>query len=286
MKTTMQLSFFSDRYCEPGEGRIPVASIGFNRGYAAFDFLKVLAGRPFVADRHVERFFRTMRLLRLTIPQGPDEVRGIVEQLAAQGDGSAFGLKLFAVPTTSVETEVFSSELCIEPVVLPTYAREMFTVGSRLISFEYQRFLPEAKSTHYLPSVYWEPELRRRGALEPLFHWGGFALETARSNVFAVVNGEVVTPVDRVLKGVTRSLVLDAMRARSIAYAERPLSIGELMRADEVWVTSTTKGIAPIIAVDDQTIADGKIGPVCRQMMAAYQGLLENPPLSVGSGCD
>lgn len=253
-----------------GNGYVPVQSIAMNRGYAAFDFLKVVDRRPVFAERHVQRFFRTMATLRLVIPQDEQSVLSWIAQRAAEGEDSTFGLKLFAVPASSVEAEVMDSELHVVPVPMPAYPERLYTHGGTLLSFEYQRFLPEAKSTHYLPSIYWEPEVRRKGALEPLFHFAGNALETSRSNIFACIDGQVVTPGTGVLHGVTRSVVLEELQHSGIAYAERTLSMRELAMAQEVWVTSTTKGVAPIVAIDGQCIGDGQVGPLCRKLMQAY----------------
>jgi len=272
----MNTGYLKDRFCEPGEVLIPVDSIGLNRGYAAFDFLKIVKQQPFYGERHLQRFFNTMKLLRIEIAQSEEEVMRVVQTIANRSKHPYFGLKLFAVPVDNLDPERMRGELCIIPVVLPLLPESAFTKGSKLITFEYARFLPEAKSTHYLPSVYWEPEVQKQGALEPLFCSAGNVLETARSNVFVCKNGEVFTPENQVLKGITRSVIVDLLTTSATPLYLQDVSYQQLLDADEVFITSTTKGAAPIVKVNDKIIGDGTVGPITRRLIEAYQSLIAN----------
>jgi len=270
----MNTGFCCDHFCEASEVKIPVDSIGLNRGYAAFDFLKVVHGKAFFPERHLDRFFRTMDLLRISISQSRDQVLEIITHLAGTGKESCFGLKLFAVPLDSEDPECYPANLYIHPVSLTLHPDSFYSKGSKLITFEYSRFLPNAKSTNYLPSMLWESEVKRRGAIEPLFHFGGYVLETARSNVFMCKEGQLITPTEGVLHGITRSVIIDLARNLDIPLVERDVRLVELFNADEVFVTSTTKGVGPIVNVDGTAINDGRVGPVTTQLVNDYRALL------------
>ncbi len=272
----VNIAYNNRAFCDPDEVVMPVHCIGLNRGYVGFDFLKIVNGRLFYGDRHMKRFFRTLELMRLTIPQTLEEVIEILEEIATCSEDSFFGLKLFAIPLDSEAADPIPATLSIVPVPIPIKSEEFYKRGCKLVSFEYARFLPEAKSSNYLPSIYWDAEVKRQGAIEPLFHWQGSVLETARSNIFITKNGTVLTPLNGVLKGITRSIVVDLCDEFHLPIEEREFSLEELYDADEVFVTSTTKGVAPIVTVDGQLIGNGEVGEVSKRLIRGYQQLLDH----------
>ena len=270
----MKIGFSKGNYCDASQITVLADSIGLNRGYAAFDFMKVMNRKPFYTERHLDRFFRTMSILRIEIPYSRSELHAIIETIAEKNTASGYGLKFFAVPPEMGDTDIFPSDLYIVPVDLPVYPSEMFEKGSALISKEYARFLPEAKSTNYLPTIFWENELKKYGALEILYCFNKQVLETSKSNIFIVRNNHVFTSAGNVLKGVTRSIVIDILREKQISFTEKEISTEELFSADEVFLTSTTKGVAPIVKIDGQQIGDGNVGPVSKVLIEAYQALI------------
>ncbi|MDX9883175.1 MAG: aminotransferase class IV [Prolixibacteraceae bacterium] len=273
----MRTGFSRNNYCDAPLIAVPANSIGLNRGYTAFDFMKVVNGQPFCAERHLARFFRTMSLLRIEIPYSMTEVGTIVKTLAEKNTGNYYGLKFFAVPVDTAGPEAYPADLYVVPVELPAYPDEMFTKGSALITKEYARFLPEAKSTNYLPGIFWENELKKHGAVEILYCFNGQVFEATKSNVFVVVGPQVFTPEKGILKGITRSIVIDILHEKQIGFSEKEISTDELFAADEVFITSTTKGIAPIVKIDGQPIGNGNVGTISRMLIGEYQKLFTDP---------
>lgn len=267
--------FSKENYCETSEMEVPVAGVGLNRGYAAFDFMKVIAGVPFYPDRHLARFARTRELLRIIIDFSEFDLHQIINEITLRNGSHTYGLKLFAVPRDEGNGEFFLSDLFIVPVELPVYSSTVFESGAKLICKEYSRFLPEAKSTNYLPSLYWENERKNADALEILYCFNGLVLETSKSNIFMVKNNEVFTPGENVLAGITRSITIDLLNTNRLHFSIKNVGLETLFSADEVFITSTTKGIAPITAIDGKKIANGKVGEISRLLMTRYSDLLK-----------
>jgi branched-subunit amino acid aminotransferase/4-amino-4-deoxychorismate lyase len=270
----MKTGFCKDTYCDASRIKIPVDSIGLNRGYAAFDFMKVVKSQPFYTERHLDRFFRTMSLLRIEIPFSREEVNSIIQELAQKNTDNYYGLKFFAVPVETAGSEYFPSDLYITPVKIPVHPDEIFTQGISLMTKEYARFLPEAKSTNYMPSILWGNELKKYHAFEILYCFNQQVLETSRSNIFIVSKNHVYTPGTNVLKGITRSIVIDLLHEKQIPFTEKQVSTSELFAADEVFITGTTKEIMPVVKIDGKTIGNGKVGPVSTPLIEAYQKLI------------
>jgi D-alanine transaminase len=101
----------------------------------------------------------------------------------------------------------------------------------------------------------------------------GFAIEGAASNIFIVRNGLLITPPNgpALLPGITRDLVIELAASHAIPFREADISEEELFSADEVWLTSSTREISPVIRLDDSIISGGVPGPLWRRMISLYQ---------------
>lgn len=96
--------------------------------------------------------------------------------------------------------------------------------------------------------------------------------EASSCNVFAVIDGEVITPSldHQLLPGITRQIALKAMREAGIACYERTLTLAELQRADEVWLTSASKEISPVVEIEGEKVAEGAAGPLWLKALQAF----------------
>jgi branched-chain amino acid aminotransferase len=120
-------------------------------------------------------------------------------------------------------------------------------------------------------------EAQRAGADEALLlDVAGHCSEGAASNLFAVTGGTVITPplTCGVLPGITRAVVLEIAAGLGIGAEERVMTPADLHDADEAFLTSSFRGIAPLVSVGGRAIADGAPGPVTRRLLAAYAALV------------
>jgi branched-chain amino acid aminotransferase len=89
-------------------------------------------------------------------------------------------------------------------------------------------------------------------------------------NVFAIVRGVLVTPREGVLHGITRMTAIEIAASRGYAVQERELSLGELLAADEAFITSSGGGIMPVVRVNGTAIGSGEPGPITRELAETY----------------
>jgi branched-subunit amino acid aminotransferase/4-amino-4-deoxychorismate lyase len=118
--------------------------------------------------------------------------------------------------------------------------------------------LPHIKSTNYLYNVYLSPQLKAAGAIEPLYYTSESVRETARANIFAVINGVLVTSGEKVLSGINREKTLQLGYPVEL----RNITLEEMKNADEVFLTGTTKRAIGVTRIDDAIIGDGKPGTI------------------------
>jgi branched-subunit amino acid aminotransferase/4-amino-4-deoxychorismate lyase len=239
-----------------------------------FDFFGVINKKPFYGERHLDRFFTSLNLLRLKINFNRAEVERLIESVIQQNE-EVFYLKLFAIPLNSEVAQNLSSAFYILPVDSSSFDSDVYKNGGNLITKEYMRFLPEAKSTNYLPLIYWYPEISEGNAIDVLFFHNNTIHETSRGNIFLVKNNAIKTPANNILKGITRSVVIDIMRKKNLHFAEESITLDELYGADEIFLTSTTKKILPIVKVDHHVIGNGKVGDTTKGLMQLFGKLQE-----------
>jgi branched-subunit amino acid aminotransferase/4-amino-4-deoxychorismate lyase len=111
---------------------------------------------------------------------------------------------------------------------------------------------------------------RKFQAYDLLYYHSDYGVtESPRANLFTVIKGTVVTPSDHILKGITRSVILNLAKDH-YAVEERPLSLDELRAADEAFLCSTSKRIIPVTQLDEHVIGSGKLGIVTLQLMELF----------------
>ncbi len=267
---------FSD-FKDINEIKIPADADAVNRGYGAFDFFSVINNLPFYLERHLDRFFNTMQLMRLSIPESRKKLTSIIHEVVQKNAVSDFHIKLFAYPKNAFDGEkTIGCNLFVLPVIVPPTKMFDISNGVKVITKDYQRFLPEAKSTNYLPVVYWYNEILSAGAVDVLYYSDGYVRESSRGNVFIYKDGRLSTPNEKMLKGITRSIAMDALKANDISFFEEPVSIDTLLNADEVFLTSTTKKILPVVKIDDCVIGDGKPGKYADILNVEFEAIRKN----------
>ncbi|WP_299578491.1 aminotransferase class IV [uncultured Sunxiuqinia sp.] len=264
------IGFDNGSYRNLSEISIPITSLSINRGYGAFEFLEVINGKPFYGDRHVSRFLKSMRLLKVKT-NFDDRLGEVIAELIERNELWNGFIKLFALPHEAVFQAHYEASLYAFPTQMPDYPASFYADGVRLVLQAFDRFLPKAKSTNYLAGQYWMNEQSDPRVTDVLFHNGKTVQETSRGNLFVVKAGKVITPSENVLEGVTRGLVLEILKAKQLPFAEAELSLEELLTADEVFLSSTTKHIMPVTTLDDHQVADGKPGPITREVMEAFK---------------
>jgi 4-amino-4-deoxychorismate lyase len=249
------------------------------RGRAAFETLRVYAGRPFRLAAHLERLTRSAEVLELDAPDGTG-LTGLVEAaLAHVGEVDAV-LRLVWTPGAA-DGQPTGFALV---TALPDGLERMRASGIALASLQLAIgatarqaspwLLANVKSTSYAVNMVAQHEARKRGADDALFlSLEGIALECPTSNVWFVDGGALHTPaLDLgILAGVTRDTLLAGAAAAGLDIEEGAYPRERLTAAVEVFTSSSVREVMPVVRLDGATIGDGHPGPVAAQMQAALR---------------
>ncbi len=264
----MKKAYYNGEIIPEDEVKINFNDLGFARGYGVFDAMKTVEGRPFLLKAHFKRLQNSVRLLNIDFKLSLPEFVKIVNKLLSlnqdifsgedvvirtmvTGGVSSNGLKMDGEPTVLITINDLS-------LVVPD--KELYKTGAKIITVDFQRVMPEAKTTNYLTAVLHQKEKEETGATEIVYYHKGLLSEGATSNIFIVKNGKFITPAKNVLSGTTRNLVVKLLLETGEVVEKREVGIKELFKADEVFLTGTFKGVLPIIQADDKIIGSGQVG--------------------------
>ncbi|HSK24153.1 MAG TPA: aminotransferase class IV [Egicoccus sp.] len=269
-----------------GQATVSVFDRGFRNGEGVFETFRSYGEFVFRLDEHLERALAGAA--ELGFDAGPPErLRGAVTRTAQAnlaalgGHDSALRLTVSAGPIDP-DSPFPGRAVGTPTVVVTSHALALdpdrFARGSRAVTVPLARELPHVKAVSYLVAVTARRRAREEGADEALLTTSsGEVLEGAGSNLFAVVDGALVTPpLDAgLLAGVTRSVVLEVAERIGVPSATTPLSVEQVLGADEAFLTATTREVTPLLAVDGRTIGSGVPGPVTARIAAGYRAMVD-----------
>jgi len=252
----------------PAEAVVSVFTPALYGAYGVYESMKVVGGVPFEETEHLRRLARSAEILALPLPTDPGTFHRWIAEVLAANSALACTLRLFAVGTENGGAAI----AYIWPQPLSVFPQEYFAQGVTAITFAGCRYLPQAKSLNSLVSLLAQRAARAAGVHEGLLHSEGCLTEGASSNLFAVVDGVVLTPpAESVLSGVTRDLIIALAAAKGIPLRQRPLPLAEMSRWEECFITSTSRHVMPVVMVDGKPVGDGVVGPTSRRLMALFE---------------
>lgn len=268
------ICFVNDRFLPYAEASVHVSDIGLQRGFAIFDYFLSIGGSiPFLPD-YLDRFYSSAVSIGLKVPFGKDQLQEKIAHILRLNNFGRSGIKLLL--SGGYADDLYTPtkpNLLILNVPMPYHPGD-FIDGIKLLLLEYLRFSPEIKTTFYFPSISMLPELKKKGALEVLYHHGGVVSETTRANIFLIKNGQLITPHANILKGVTRKYIIEVASSK-MNVIQRDVKVGELWDADEIFITGTSKHIAPVIGIDDKIIGSGRPGNLTLSLAADFSSFYQ-----------
>lgn len=267
---------------------------GFLFGASVYETVRTYEGWPFLLARHLERLRESAQAIGIELDVTDEELTaGVVETVRAAGNSESSIRIIVSAGVGAIDyREGAASRPTVAIIVrpLPDYPESLYRGGAKAVFVDIMRaapgnLSPRIKSSNVLNNMMALRQAQAQGAYEALMkNPRGEVCEGSMSNVFTVQEGGVSTPpLDAgILEGITRELLLDVARAAGIDVAERTILPDELKRADEVFITASSRQVVPIVQVDEALIGDGTPGPVTRRLIALYgdevQRLLKTDP--------
>ena len=266
---------------------VPVYDHGFVYGEGVYETLRTYNKVPFLYDRHMHRLRKSAGRILLDVPFDDGTLLSWIEQTIAAAAVEARSDEAYIriLLTRGVGDLNYDPKSTPNPttviIVKPFEAPppRVFTDGIRISLVEMLRNHPKSvnpliKSNNLLNNALAMQEAYRRGGEEGLMcNYRGELSECSQSNFFMVRGGVLLTPPSAagLLEGITRGFLFDLAREAGIEAREETLYPVDLDTADEVFITSTTRELSPVVRVDDRIIGNGAPGPITVDLLARYR---------------
>jgi D-amino acid aminotransferase len=276
------ICFLNGKYVETANATISALDRGFLFGEGLFETWRTYKGRPFALREHLARMAKSARALGIPLDVDEDW-EGRTRRLArlngldTRGGAIRFTITRGPGPISLIpqEIECPTQLMLFRPLEPGLEGARADGVGIHLLDFGagVNARLRQVKSLNYLPAIIGKVEANRRNCFESLYELAdGTVLEGTTSNFFVLKKGTLATtPVaSGILPGVTRATVIRLAR-RVAPVVERRITVEDLLSADELFLTSSTIEVVPIIRVGRRTVAGGRVGDLTRELQIRYR---------------
>jgi branched-chain amino acid aminotransferase len=267
---------------------VSVFDHGFLYGEGVYETLRTFNGEPFLFDRHMQRLRNSAGMLRLSVPLADEDLKRRCRDTmdaAGLGGGADSEAYIRILLTRGIGELSYDPGACPVPSVVVIVKPqvdpppEAYEKGITLAVVDVVRNHPGSvnpliKSNNLLNNALAMQEAARRGAFEGIMrNFRGELAECTTSNLFLVSGGVALTPplTSGLLPGITRAFLFEVGADVGIVVRETVLRDDDLLKADEVFITSTTRGVVPATRIDDRVVGSGAPGPVTRALRRAYE---------------
>lgn len=265
--------FLNGAFMPIEEAKISPLDRGFIFGDGVYEVIPFYAGRGLRMREHLLRLQRSLNELEIVNPYTIAQWEASITTLIANNAGGDVGV--YIQVTRGVAKRDFPPPVGLTPTVfmmvnaLATPKPEIYENGISCVSLDDNRWLKcHIKSVALVGAVMLKHEANQAGADEAVLFRDGYLTESSASNIAAVKNGVILCPPmdNLVLPGITYELMIELAKGHNMPLEIRRVARKTVRAADELWIMSSTKEVAPIVRLDDKPIGSGRPGPVFKAM--------------------
>jgi len=272
-------AYLNGRFAPLEQLQVPVLDRGFLFGDGVYEVIPVYSRLPFRLDEHLTRLENSLAAVQIDNPHSRETWRTLIlEIIRLQGfaDQSVY-LQVTRGPAyprnhvipTKVEPTVL---IYADPLTQPS--PDLVEQGVAVVSAADIRWLRcNIKATTLLANVLLRQLAVAEGAAETVLFRDGLLIEGSSSNIFVVIQGEILAPPPShlMLTGITYDLILELARQHGMAHRVCEITEQQVRDADEVWLTSSSKEVLAVVSMDGRPVGNGQPGPLFRAMYRHYQ---------------
>ncbi len=272
------VAYLNGEYLPLSKAQISPLDRGFIFGDGVYEVFQVLNGCICYLEPHIHRLNQSLQYSGMEPPYLLDKWKHILSTLVEKNGGGNFSLYLQitrgvdpirkqAFPEKVIPT-IFVTCFPNTPLSKTELSKGYKARTVKDIRWQYCHIKTTARQAYILMFQ----EAKEQGADEGIIIRDGYALEGTSSNLFVVKEGVIITPPksQAILSGIIRDVILELAQKNRMPYKEESITEADLNQADELWISSSVRGIYPILELNDRTLNAGKPGPVWEQMWDLY----------------
>ena len=275
------IAYLNGKYQQADACTISPLDRGFLFGDGVYEVLPVYHGAIFRCDDHLRRLNHSLDSIGIDNPQTDNQWKAIFSELISRCGLSELSIYLqisrgpapmrLHIPTDDIHPTVFAMTMPARA----TFDQELKQGVSVMTTDDIRWARCDIKSTNLLANVMLSMQTQSRRCHEAIMIHEGYVTEGASSNIFIVTEGRLSTPPlsNKILPGITRQVVMEMARLLRVSCKEKALTHEDLLHADEIWLTSSTRNIVPVTCVDEQKIGDGTPGDLWQKFSAILMRL-------------
>jgi len=281
-----RIAYVNGRYLPFPAAKVHVEDRGYQFGDGVYEVCEVRGGQLIDWRRHLERLGRSLGELRIRMPMSARAL-GVIMREVVDRNRLGYGIvyvqitrgvarRDHAFPTGQTRPSVVVTARALNKVRNEALAEQ----GIAVITVADNRWARvDIKTIGLLPNVLARQAALERGARDAWFiDAHGMVTEASSANVWIVTSrGTLITrhADNAILRGITRTVLFDAIKAEGLTVEERAFTLEEAYGAREAFITSASQIVLPVVRVDDRIIGDGKPGPVAIALRRAYHRYAE-----------
>jgi len=278
----LDLAYVDGRMVPIDEASVSIEDRGMQFADGVYEVVRAYHGRLFRLEPHLIRMRQGLETLEIPEPEVAGGLGGLLGELW-KASGEEQGL-LYIQVTRGRVARAHVPPAGMRPTLIATcrgigpHPEQRYQQGVKVITHRDVRWeWCHLKTTALVANVVLRTQAQRAGAYECLLHREGLVTEATASNVFAVIAGGLRTAPcsNLILAGVTRAAVLELAAKLGLPHAERPFTLAEAARAEELFVTGTHTEIMPVVDFAGQAVGGGRPGPVTVRLLQAYRDLVQ-----------
>lgn len=273
----MKTVYLNGEFIDAADATVSVFDRGFLFGDSVYEVIPFYQGKGFRLEEHLQRLQYSLTAIQVTLQQDWD---ALLHDLVQRNGGGNLSVYLQVTRGSSGQRD-HNYDDSNPPTVFACCReiRDIYREGagavkgiSAIVTADLRWHRCDIKTTGLLPNILVLQQARQAGADEALMIRDGLLTEGASCNLFLVDKGVIYTPKrsSEILGGTTRQLILDLAAENGIPTQEVDIDYNRLINAEEVWISSSTRGVVPVLKIDDKVIADGNKGPLWVRMFELF----------------
>jgi len=274
--------YLNGEFVPHSEARVSVEDRGFNFADGIYEVVRVVAGRPFRIEDHLDRFEGGARALEIELGMSRDEVRAAIHDAIGANeivDGTVYvQLTRGAAPRSHPFPEGVTPTLVMLARPAGPRVEKNWEEGVAVMTAPDLRWgYCEVKTIGLLPNLLALQQAKASECFEAILVREGIVTEGSHTSAFCVRDGTFFThPVDNILPSITRKNLIAALKGEGIEVREVGVPLSEFRSADEIFLSGTTVEVMPIVKIDGEVVGSGVPGELTRTAMGLYRRDLES----------
>ncbi|MBG9589966.1 D-amino-acid transaminase [Cytobacillus firmus] len=278
----MEYVILDGNLIERSEAKVDIEDRGYQFGDGVYEVIRVYNGIMFTADEHLERLLESGKKIELNIPYSQDQLKQMLIEMIERNDLELGIVYMQFSRGTSPRNHAYPGA-DVAPV-LTAYTRETtrpvesMRNGVKAILIEDIRWLRcDIKSLNLLGNIMAKQKAAQSGCFEAIQHRGNTVTEGSSSNIAIVKDGTLYThpATNLILNGITRRKINEICRENGIALKESAFTKEDLLAADEVFMSSTSAEVTPIIEIEGKPVGNGSPGPITDKLQNLFEEAIE-----------